>query len=261
MATTLEPPRLVRLGLRPVLGVVALALLVHLLGVGLGPLDPFMARWSFLVLELGGAVACALRAIRVPEERRAWTMLAVAASSWANRAAGRPQPARRHPTQHRGQPRLCPRRRDHAGAAPHRHRRLAHRPGASRRGPAGELALDRAADRFRLRRAGNRVLRPLHPGDRAGARLRHRLSRRGAGPAGDHLRRVPAHAPRQPRTGDHRPSHRAWQQAPVDDRPARSAEVRERQPGVAAVAARPGSLQGLQRQSRPPGRRRPAGTV
>ena len=83
MANTLEPPRLLRLGLRPVLGVVALALVVHLLGVGLGPLDPFMARWSFLVLELGGAAACSLRAIRVPEERRAWTMLAIAVTSWA----------------------------------------------------------------------------------------------------------------------------------------------------------------------------------
>ena len=82
MTPTLEPPRLIKLGLRPVLGIVTIALVVHLLGVGLGPLDPLVARWSFLLLELGGAVACALRAIRVPEERRAWILLAIAVSSW-----------------------------------------------------------------------------------------------------------------------------------------------------------------------------------
>ncbi len=83
IAPAVDPPPGVRLGLRPALGVIAIALLAHLLGIGFGPLDGFLSRWSFLVLELGGATACALRAIHVREERRAWTLLAIALFSWA----------------------------------------------------------------------------------------------------------------------------------------------------------------------------------
>lgn len=83
MAPAANPPPGVRLGLRPALGLLAIALLAHLLGVGFGPLDGFLSRWSFLVLEFGGATACALRAIHVRGERRAWTLLAIALFSWA----------------------------------------------------------------------------------------------------------------------------------------------------------------------------------
>lgn len=78
-----KSPRFVRLGLRPALGAIAIALLAYLLGVGFGPLDGFMARWAVLLLEFGGATACALRAIYVREERPAWALLAVAVFCWA----------------------------------------------------------------------------------------------------------------------------------------------------------------------------------
>ncbi len=71
------------LALRVPLGAVALAVLAYLLGVGFGPLDDFMARWAPLVLELGGALACALRAALVEEERLAWSLIAAGALSWA----------------------------------------------------------------------------------------------------------------------------------------------------------------------------------
>lgn len=77
-----RPPRALRLGLRVPLAVVAVALVAFLLGVGFGPLDPFMSRWAALILEAGGAAACALRAITVKEERRAWSLIAAGASSW-----------------------------------------------------------------------------------------------------------------------------------------------------------------------------------
>jgi two-component system, cell cycle response regulator len=65
------------------LGIVAFAIIVHILGVAFGPLEGFMDRWSFLVLEAGAAVACVARTVLVREERRAWAMLSVAVGLWA----------------------------------------------------------------------------------------------------------------------------------------------------------------------------------
>ncbi len=83
MAQAAQPPRLLKLVLRPVLGLVAFALVAYLLGVGFGPLNGFMDRWAVLLLEFGGAAVCALRAILVREERRAWTFLSIAVFCWA----------------------------------------------------------------------------------------------------------------------------------------------------------------------------------
>jgi diguanylate cyclase (GGDEF)-like protein len=76
------PPAL-KLGLLVPLGLIALVFVAYLLGVGFGALEGPIANWAPLTLEVGGALACALRAIRVREERRAWTLIAVGASLWA----------------------------------------------------------------------------------------------------------------------------------------------------------------------------------
>jgi diguanylate cyclase (GGDEF)-like protein len=65
------------------LGAVAIALGAHLLGVGFGPLDGFFERWAFLVVELGASAVCLLRAVLVPEERRAWMLMGLGVTLWA----------------------------------------------------------------------------------------------------------------------------------------------------------------------------------
>ena len=64
------------------LWLVAAALLAYLLGVGFGPLQGFMGRWAFLVLEIGGPLACLARAARVREERAAWAVLGAGGLLW-----------------------------------------------------------------------------------------------------------------------------------------------------------------------------------
>jgi diguanylate cyclase (GGDEF)-like protein len=78
-----EQPNLVKLGLRPALTAIAIAILLYLLGVNFGLLNPFMERWSFSVLEIGAAVVCVLRVVLVREERLAWSLIALAVGSWA----------------------------------------------------------------------------------------------------------------------------------------------------------------------------------
>jgi len=83
MSYLAQSPPPIKLVLRPVLGVIAIAVVAYLLGVDFGPLDGFMARWAVLVLEVGAAICCIARAVSVAEERRAWTLLAIAVSLWA----------------------------------------------------------------------------------------------------------------------------------------------------------------------------------
>jgi len=78
-----EMPRFVSLGLRPVLGAMAAALVLFLAGVGFGPLNGFMDRWAGLAIEIGAAVGIWLRVAFVRDERLAWALLAAAISAWA----------------------------------------------------------------------------------------------------------------------------------------------------------------------------------
>ena len=63
--------------------ILAAAVLAFLLGVDFGPLQGFMGRWSFLILEFGGAMACLVRAWRVNADRRAWTLIGIGVFLWA----------------------------------------------------------------------------------------------------------------------------------------------------------------------------------
>ena len=83
MTDSAEQPRLIKLGLRPALTAIAVAILLYLAGVDFGPLNPFMERWSFSVLEIGATVVCLLRVVLVREERLAWSLIALAVGSWA----------------------------------------------------------------------------------------------------------------------------------------------------------------------------------
>jgi peptidoglycan/LPS O-acetylase OafA/YrhL len=67
--------------LRPALTAIAVAILLYLLGVGFGPLNPFMEQWSFSVLEVGAAVVCVLRVALAREERLAWSLIALAVAA------------------------------------------------------------------------------------------------------------------------------------------------------------------------------------
>jgi diguanylate cyclase (GGDEF)-like protein len=76
-----------RLKARQLAGLAAIASVAvvsaFLLGVSFGPLQPFMGRWSFLILEFAGAFACLWRAWRVRSERLAWSLIGIGLFLWA----------------------------------------------------------------------------------------------------------------------------------------------------------------------------------
>jgi two-component system, cell cycle response regulator len=74
--------RLVRYLLFTPLALVTVAVIAYLAGVDFGPLEQFMARWSALILEAGGAVACLARVALVRRERLAWSLLATGVVLW-----------------------------------------------------------------------------------------------------------------------------------------------------------------------------------
>jgi two-component system cell cycle response regulator len=78
-----QPARPMTRWLLAPLAALAALLCAHLVGLDMGPLNPFMDRWAGIVLELGAALACALRAVMVRRERTAWALIAAAVTLWA----------------------------------------------------------------------------------------------------------------------------------------------------------------------------------
>ena len=75
-----------RIQARHVAGLAAIASVgvvsAFLLGLHFGRLQPFMGRWSFLILEFAGAIACLWRAWNVGSERLAWSLIGTGMFLW-----------------------------------------------------------------------------------------------------------------------------------------------------------------------------------
>jgi len=77
-AIHLQPRRLAALA-----AIVSVAVVCSfLLGADFGPVNPFMGRWSFLILEFAGAIACLWRAWHVQTERPAWSLIGIGLLLW-----------------------------------------------------------------------------------------------------------------------------------------------------------------------------------